>query len=218
VLTLRLLPPVVVGELCSFALEYLRSGMNQKKVAGAASTCLMSCCLVVVTVAPNHVLGPQCLESLGMNPEDLEHGVMGITFLYVECAKAKVRSEADFTLCLTDLALQPAQLQAIWNRYETHLQLLDSLRNSSLHTHKFKSMKWRMDVKLGSRSAPKAGLADLRFLMEISAIKGGDEQQQLMEMDYGTLCAFSKEVSNALEASAAHKTRRMVRHLSNSSR
>jgi len=174
-----------VGEFCKLALEFIRSGVNNRVYAAAA-------------------------KKLSVQTESIKHAVEAIMFLLIECSKLMI-TEMDFHDSFLTLGLSEEVNKALLNLYlENRTEIRRILDSMDIQLHAYKNLEWRLDVQVASRALRQQ--MEPIIVMKLD-VEGQTPNSHLLQTDPTTLNHIVDELEAALKEMRASHYRRVTRGL-----
>ncbi|XP_041791713.1 COMM domain-containing protein 2 [Chelmon rostratus] len=190
---LAFLPKVdtaVVGEFGRIALEFLRRGTSPKIYEGAA-------------------------RKLCVPVEMVQHGVEGLMFLMTESSKHMI-SEVDFLDSVLVLGFGEELNQILLQLYlQHHSQIRSILSQLPSNLPAYRSLEWRLDVQLASRSVRLQVIPMLmmHLLLKRGCDSSSSSSSRVLQTDPNTLLHLISTLEAALAAMKTSHARRILRNI-----
>ncbi|CAF2723812.1 unnamed protein product [Rotaria sp. Silwood2] len=175
-------------DICNAALGYLSTGLNTKSIINAA----------------NH---------LQLDAEIVRTTIDSLLWLYTECAKAKISTDAlDESLKLLGYSTQIRQrfIECYQSKaYQLQTTLTTDLALSLPH---YKNLNWRFDVQIAARSMRSRKQFDPYFILKLTLIHGnnGNEQVHVLQVDPLTLVHIVEQLESAINELRNNHARRIM--------
>mmetsp|Transcript_20762 Transcript_20762/g.30904 ORF Transcript_20762/g.30904 Transcript_20762/m.30904 type:complete len:205 (-) Transcript_20762:76-690(-) len=190
IVLLTKLPEKVLLEFVKISLEFVKKGANKKKYAPAAN-------MLKVEVAV------------------VERAVEAMAFVLIESSK-RLLPPRDFIDSLTLLSFKPEICQAINQIYLRERQEIRALlKERSFALPQYESLRWRLDIQIGSRSLQNSVPLPV-YILKLSlanAQPGGAPQTIFLEADYANLKNITQKLEQALNAMKTAHVRRVMRNI-----
>jgi len=176
----------VVEEFCKISLEFIRKGATSRSIFKGAA------------------------EKLGVPPDVVEHGVEGLANLFTQASR-HLLNEIDFIDSLLVLSF-PEELNNrlkdfyLANRSEIRTLLADM----SMQLPEYRSLDWRLDVQVASRSMRQQTQPVYILKLELSGTESGSI---MLQSDLSNLKFLTKELENALNESKTGYFSRIMRNV-----
>mmetsp|Transcript_25245 Transcript_25245/g.39398 ORF Transcript_25245/g.39398 Transcript_25245/m.39398 type:complete len:198 (-) Transcript_25245:95-688(-) len=184
VLFVKGLPPKVIGEFCKIALTFIKGGSNPKIFGQAA-------------------------EKLGVELEDVQHGIEGIAYLLTEASRLLL-NEIDFIDSLLILQFDKELAERLKDVYMgTRQEIRDILTKMSFELPAYDGVEWRLDLQMGSRTAH----SQMTPVYVIKLKTKNPENTIYLQTDYANLKHTCQVLEGALKEMRSAHYRRIARNI-----
>lgn len=179
----------VLSELCSIALDQLKSGsVSKSKFSKAAA-------------------------ALQVDASELEAAVNALAHVLLECARRSA-SEDDMVNSVDELSFSDASKAALRSCYSGSAKELRALLadTASLRLPHYHNAEWRLDVSLGTRHCRNALTPSI--LLQLETRDMADlPQQHMLQLDYANLDHLVQQLEQAVKESNSKHARRILRYV-----
>ncbi|CAF4088173.1 unnamed protein product [Rotaria socialis] len=175
-------------EICNAASGYLFTGLNAKSITNAA----------------NH---------LQLDIEIVRTTIDSLLWLYTECAKSKIATDAlDESLKLLGYSTPIRQSFIECYQSKAH-QLYTTLANDlALSLPHYENLHWRFDVQIATRNMRHRKQFDPFFIVKLILINGSNKKEQVhvLQVDPLTLVHIVQQLELAMNESRNNHARRIM--------
>jgi hypothetical protein len=177
------------AQFCKIALDFLKTGANQKMFIGAS-------------------------QKLNVQPSDVEAAVASIARIFMEGAKSAL-TRNDLLFSIGDLGLSSELCESMAGFYGEKKEeiLVVLLKAKSSAIPEFASLNWRLEVEVASRS--RHNTFEPSFLVELGTKSREQEEPSklLLEADHANMKHLQSELEAALQELKSTHMLRVTRFL-----
>uniref|UniRef100_A0A6B2LK08 COMM domain-containing protein n=1 Tax=Arcella intermedia TaxID=1963864 RepID=A0A6B2LK08_9EUKA len=181
-------PVDFVGEFCRLMMDFLRKGVEGRKLFVSAA------------------------KKLGVAVKVVECGIDALCYLFIEAAKLNLK-EQDFVDSLLILAFSDEHNNTLKDTYVANkLEIRNLLTDMTMQIPHFSNLDWRFDMELSSRTC--RNLLNPLFILQIETETAPlQKNTQTFQLDYANLKHLTSELEMALDTTKLVYARRVSRNI-----
>lgn len=176
----------VVKEFCRISIDFLQKEVNNKIFNSAA-------------------------KKLNIEFQELKNLIELVTWILTEYSRLNL-NENEFKESLALAGLNNEIIEEIFENSKANFNLIQTyLKNLKLENVSYKSLEWRIDIKLATRSLRKCYEPEIILKLNLSTGKDNELQSHLLQTDVTNLVHLTNSLEEALNEIKTNYCRKVFR-------